>query len=608
MPGIVGIIGKDALKENEHALHLMVNSMMHETSYSSGNYINKQLGLYIGWVSHKGSFCDCMPVWNETKDVCLIFSGEDFTKQSDLENLRARGHHFDSENASYLVHLYEEIGLNFIEKINGWFSGVVVDLRRQIAILFNDRYGLGRIYYHFDNDKFYFASEAKSLLKTLPHLRHIDFKSLGETFNFGCALQNRTLFSYVSLLPGGSMWTISGQHEVRKDRYFNIEDWENQPVLSETNFYDKLKEIFPEILERYFVGKQNIGISLTGGLDGRMIMAWANRPKGSLPCYTFGGAYRDCIDVKLARRIANMCQQTHETITVGTDFLDQFPSLAEKAVYVSDGTMDVTGSVEIYVNRLARQIAPIRLTGNYGSEIIRGGVAFGPRSVTNEFLDSEFSLEVENARNTYSSERQGHPLSFIAFKQVPWHHYSRLSVERSQLTVRSPYLDNDLLALLYQAPTNLLMSKDPSFRLIADGNPVLTRIPTDRGLLYRPLPLISIFHHLYQEFTFKSEYAYDYGMPQWLTKLDHLLKPMHIERLFLGRHKFYHFRIWYRDRLFSYLKETLLDPRSLSRPYLDGKKLENMIINHISGQKNYTREIHRLLTTELTHRLFIDKE
>src|SRR5947209_6886931 len=106
-----------------------------------------------------------MPVWNEKRDVCLVFSGEDFTDRSELEKLRARGHVFDLENASYLVHLYEEHGVKFLEKLNGGFCGVLADLREEKVLLFNDRYGLNRLYYHENDRGLFFASEAKALLK-----------------------------------------------------------------------------------------------------------------------------------------------------------------------------------------------------------------------------------------------------------------------------------------------------------------------------------------------------------------------------------------------------------------------------------------------------------
>jgi len=96
------------------------------------------------------------------------------------------------------------------------------------------------------------------------------------------------------------------------------------------------------------------------------------------------------------------------------------------------------------------------------------------------------------------------------------------------------------------------------------------------------------------------------GMPQWLAQIDHNLSALHIERLFLGRHKAFHFRAWYRDFLASYLEDMLFDPRSLSRPYVSGKRIEAMVRGHLRGDRNYTAEIHKVLTLELLHRLFID--
>ena len=94
--------------------------------------------------------------------------------------------------------------------------------------------------------------------------------------------------------------------------------------------------------------------------------------------------------------------------------------------------------------------------------------------------------------------------------------------------------------------------------------------------------------HAYLEFTFKAEYAYDYGMPDWLTHLDQTFSWLRAERLFLGRHKFLHFRVWYRDALASNVREVLLDSRSLSRPYLERAAVESMVEGHLRGKQNCT--------------------
>ena len=173
------------------------------------------------------------------------------------------------------------------------------------------------------------------------------------------------------------------------------------------------------------------------------------------------------------------------------------------------------------------------------------------------------------------------------------------------MTYRTPYFDNDLVALAYQTPATLLRN-EPALRLIADGNPALGKIGTDRGIAFRSIPGVTRALHGYQEFTFKAEYAYDYGMPQWLARLDHVFAPLRLEKLFLGRHKVAHFRVWYRDELSHYLKEILLDPLTLQRPYLRAHSVQKILEGHLNGSRNYTSEIHKILTLEFIQRRLIE--
>lgn len=610
MPGILGIIASGSRRQAERraTLECMVKCTMNEPFYDSGIYVDEGLGLYSGWTCLESPFSGSLPIWNENRDICLILSGEEFSDRQDIDGLRGRGHQFDQAHAAWIVHHYEEVGGEFVKKANGWFSGLLVDLRRKRIFLFNDRYGLTRIYYHEHPNGFYFASEAKSILKVLPETRELDMASLGEFYSVGCALQNRTLFAKISQLPAGSNWEFVPGERVRKNSYFDRGTWEKLAPLAPEAYYEQLKETFSRVLRRYLSKSKKIGVSLTGGVDSRMIMAWAHATPGFLPCYTFGGKYRHSIDVAVARQVAGICQQPHEVIPVGREFLSEFSSLAEKTVYLTDGAMDVSGAADLFVNRVARQIAPVRMTGNYGGEILRELVAFKPQTLHPDLFAPELSVHVQAAGRTYATELEGSRLSFVAFKQVPWHHFSRLSLERSQIVIRSPYLDNEIVELAYRTPPELARSNEPALRLIAEGNAALGQIGTDRGVLPRPIPVLTKLRHLYQEFTFKAEYAYDYGMPHAVAKIDAALAAFHLERCFLGRHKFHHFRIWYRDELSAYLKAVLLDSRTLGRSYLRGKNLEGMVRDHIKGVRNYTTEFHRVLTIELLQRQLIEKQ
>jgi len=604
MPGIVGIITKRPREWAEPQLRSMVEAMRHEPFYVTGTWIDESLGVYVGWIARKGSFCDGMPLCNERADVVLVFAGEDFAESSASKSL---GKHGDSPRARgprYLLGLSEE-DPTFPAGLNGTFQGIVIDKRRGTATLFNDRYGMHRVCFHEDKQAFYFAAEAKAILAVRSELATPDFSALGEFVSYGCVLKDRTIFRGINVLPCAAAWVFRQGSIAKRGVYFRAQEWEEQEPLEPESYYQELRKIFSHNLPRYFNGPEKVGMTVTGGLDTRLIMAWHNASPGSLPCYTFGGPFRDPQDVKIARRVADICQQPYEVIRLGHEFLSRFPHYAERSLYLMEGRVDVYRSTDLYVSERAREIAPVKIVGTFGSEIIRRAVMFKPTLPQPGLYRPDFLSYVREADQTYADVRRGNPVSFAAFRQAPWFMSPVSSLEEMQLTVRTPYLDNDFVRTIFRAP-RLDEVNDVRLRMIADGNPTLGRIRTDLGVGGASGRLLGFASRSLHKFTFKAEYAYDYGMPQWVAQIDHVLSPLHMERLFLGRHKLSHFRIWYRDVLADYVRELLLDSRTLSRPYLERKGVEAIVHGHLKGGRNYTREIHKLMTLELLHRLFFD--
>ena len=338
-----------------------------------------------------------------------------------------------------------------------------------------------------------------------------------------------------------------------------------------------------------------------------MILAALELSPGQLPCYTHGGMFNESFDVKIARKIARICRQPHQVIDVDNKYLNDFNNLARKTVQITDGNLDVIESVGLYTSQIIKKYADIRLTGNYGSEILRSHVMFKPSMPHAALFEPEFLKKIQAAKQTYLSHRQMHPLTFIAFRQVPWYHYNRFALEQSQITQRSPFLDNRLVKLVYRAPLDAIRSTEIPLRFVTEMHPVLGQIRTDRGVGQNNNSLISLGIRAHYEFLFKMDYYFNHGMPQWLAKSYGVFAPLHLERYFLGRHKYNHFRVWFREQLAEYVKEILLDPRAVSRPYLNGNHLESMVTGHLRGSHNYTNAIGLLLTTELLHRCFLDR-
>ena len=271
-----------------------------------------------------------------------------------------------------MVHQYED-DASFPAGLNGRFHGLLADRGRETVTLFNDRYGMQRLYYHQSKDAFYFAAEAKAIIAVRPELRRLDSRGLGEFVACGAVMENRTLFDGIEALPPGSAWVFRDRALESRDSYFRPQEWENQESLDPESYYRELRQAYSQNLPRYFDGQERIAMSLTGGLDTRMIMAWQKCSPVRFPVTPSV----ECIVIvrmSLSRQVAARATRPHQVITAGNEFLIGFPYYAERAVYLTDGCVDISRSPDVYLNEKARAIAPVRMTGNLGERCFERSV------------------------------------------------------------------------------------------------------------------------------------------------------------------------------------------------------------------------------------------
>ena len=517
MPGITGFITQTPSQNCDRDLHRMVQTMCHESFYRHGFISKPDQCAYVGWTCHENAFNDCMPILNEKKDVALFLAGEIVLDPDAINDLRKSQHDFDGLNASYIVHLYEEKGIRFIDQIDGFFSGVVIDERLQKVFLFNDRFGMHRLFTHSGRNGFYFSSEAKALLAIIPESRAFDPKGVAEFVTCGCTLGENSLFNKINVLPGATLFEFDHGKITKKHKYFDCQTWEDQAKASEESFTQAFHTILPQIAHKYVPTRTPAAMSLTGGFDSRMLIASLNPPPNHLPCYTFGSNYRDTFDVKVARKVARACGQEHHTLVVGEHFLQNMPAYLERAVFLSDGYIGLSGAAELYANELARPIAPARLTGNWGSELLRGVRAFKFSAPKNSFLHPDLNNYVEEARHFFEEKSSTPNLSFSAFFQAPHQSFGRLAIERSQIIPLTPFMSNDILACIYQKPAGL-DGFAASKAVIGKFRPDLLTIPTDRGYLGTDGKLFESFRRIVNESLFKAEYLMSHGATELIVR------------------------------------------------------------------------------------------
>ena len=575
----------------------MLEVMRHDAFYDQGSTLEPDLGIYAGWTALQGSFASHQRFRNEDGRILLIFAGECFVESDTVKSLRARGHRVEQEAGGWMVHLYEERGSGFFQELNGIFSGLLIDTRERVAYLFNDRYGVERLYVHEAEGEVYFASEAKAILAVVPGARAFDPQGLAEHLAFGCTIGERSLFQGITVLPGASLWTWQGHRVAGRRTYFSPNEWEDQERLPVREFESELRALLISIVPRYGQSDSKLGISLTAGLDTRMVMACLPPDPEKMICFTYSGEKVDPLDSRLAARIADAAGLRHRALRIEEHFFSGFGSWADRTVYLTDGYFGITGAHEIYMSSRARDLAPLRLTGNYGSEILRGSSTFKPDRKVLPLLQPDLAARV--ALTAHTALGTGvHPVTFAAFRETPLNLFGNLAAGRSQLGFRTPYLDNAFVRLAYRCPAKRKDSREACCTLIRKAAPRLAAIPSDRAYLGTASPAIAKARHYWAQFTFKLDYLNNQGFPNAFSPVEPIVQGTLQKFGLLGLHKHLHYRSWFKTKLAGFIKERLDDPSVRRSPYWDAKRGARLADEHIRGQRNNVHEINAVLTLQ----------
>lgn len=598
MPGIAGIICKNPCAGVAQDMQRMVSALRHGSFYRQHEYQHGDLGIFAGWTGHQSTIADSWLLMEPKPDVHLILHGENFLVPDGVGEAAPSAEHH-SKLAEYLVRSYEQSGDRFLEELNGWFSGLVVDRRRRRIVLFNDRYGMGRVYFHETNDGFYFASEAKSLLRTRPELRTIRPEALAQQLRCNCVLGEQTLFKGISRLPNASAWVFEPASPVQRKQFFQFSEWEALPELPAVEFSQQFDAVVSRVFPRYVGGSEPVGMSLTAGLDTRVIMASIEGLTVNLPAYTFGGNLGETFDIRTARKVAHILGQSHQTIRIDDHYFKNFADYVRRSVYISDGTHEALGAHDLYFNEQARRIAPVRLTGKFGSEVVRIRRMIPYDTFPVELLQPGFREALAKVPRVEQVSKYTHGLTRVVAEEIAGYEYGRVAVEQSQVTLRTPYMDNELIRLMYQSPRAMradgILQADYVRRHSSRLNAVLTNLSrSGEGNRLKKEILFQMFRAL-----FKAEYIYLFAAPHWMTWLDTRLERLHLERWLAGRQKFEGYRIWLRTQTADAVRQILLNPNAGLTEFFDKRSVERVVDRHLRGSHNYLGEINKMLTVEL---------
>ena len=363
MPGIVGIAAWNIDETGKHVLSKMIDSVNHRPS----SYTVTQ---------HSTAFCDIAQVqlnatplvYSEDGSSCGFMEGKIYG--SELERSGLVELQNDTSINSHLAEClasYQMQGGSFVKELNGAFALFILDLRRGKLLIVNDRYGLRPVYYAESKNGFLFASEAKAIREHVPN-KAINNKAIIEFCAFGEVLGDKTLFGDIKVLPPGSILTYAcEERKLSIDTYWKakyVPDY-NQ---TEEEFVAQLVHSFTKAVNMRMDEGHHYGISLSGGLDSRAIVAAIAEDKWPrTTLFTFGPP--NCSERAIAGRVAEKVGQEIHTIDIVPEMILEH---ARDEVYLSDG-MDYVGvSYIVPVHESITSLVDVVLDG-FGLDLTLGG-------------------------------------------------------------------------------------------------------------------------------------------------------------------------------------------------------------------------------------------
>jgi asparagine synthase (glutamine-hydrolysing) len=353
----------------QELLKRMTRAMYHRGPDGEGYYFDEHAGLGHRRLSIIDLDAGKQPMCNEDESVWVTFNGEIYNYLDLRKDLIAKGHQFKTESdTEVIVHLYEEIGARFPEKLRGMFAIGLWDKKAARLMLTRDRIGKKPLYYCFVGNALYFASEMKSLLHVPNFNREIDFEALSDYISLLYVPAPKSIFKSVrKLKPANSL--VFDEHGIRESSYWDL-SFDDPEEKTEKQWCDEFLAAYEEAVRLRLRSDVPLGAFLSGGVDSSSVVALMSKINGNrVTTCSVGFDEKEFDESAAAASFAKFLSTDHHEERVRADAL----SVLEKLVWHYDEPYADSSAVPTYyVSQAARRHVTVALSGDGGDENFAG--------------------------------------------------------------------------------------------------------------------------------------------------------------------------------------------------------------------------------------------
>jgi asparagine synthase (glutamine-hydrolysing) len=366
--GICGLVATGGVPDRD-ALEAMNDTLRHRGPDSAGTVVSGPVGLAARRLSIIDLETGDQPIANEDRSVHVVQNGEIYNHAKLRAELEAHGHRMrtDHSDTEVLVHLYEQHGPAFAERLRGMFAIAIWDARQRRLVLARDRFGIKPLHWARLPGGVAFGSELKCMLPAPGFSREIDPDAVEAFLAFNSIPAPLTIYKSARKLPPGHylVWQ-EGSDDVTVERYAR-ELPATSPRPAEPG---ELLEALRDSVRAHLVSDVPVGVLLSGGVDSSALAALAATESSErIHTFSIGFEEQGFDETARARRVAERYGTEHHELLLRPNAVDLLPKLAET---FDEPFADSSALPTWLVSELAASHVKVAMSGEGGDELFGG--------------------------------------------------------------------------------------------------------------------------------------------------------------------------------------------------------------------------------------------
>ena len=365
MCGIVGFTGMRAGREA--ILKAMTDAIAHRGPDGEGSYFGSGVALGHRRLSIIDLAGGAQPMFNEDKNLAVVFNGEIYNFMELRAQLVEAGHTFstDHSDTEVLLHGYEEWGEGMLAKLRGMFAFAIWNEAEQTLFCARDHFGIKPFYYYLtDEGELLFGSEIKSFLAHPGFKKELNQSQLELYLSYQYSPGEDTFFKGVKkLLPAHSLLWKAGQVDVK--RYWEPR-FEPEEGKSLSDWESRVEEVMRQSVAAHKISDVEVGSFLSSGVDSSYMAYLAHVDK----TFTVGFANKQYDETDYAAEFSKFMGVKNYAYRIEPE--EYWENLPRIQYHMDEPLADAASVALYFVNREAAKQVKVCLSGEGADEFFGG--------------------------------------------------------------------------------------------------------------------------------------------------------------------------------------------------------------------------------------------